>query len=209
MKKSVIIGNKSNVLLTHICKEKLLFFIFITVLFGITFGSLIFNASDLTLKNEILIYFNIYKNGLNSLKLSELLYINIKNGLPYFFILLFSGSSIFGKYLIVPFTFIKASGLGALISFYYDAFKLQGLGFTLLILIPGKIIYIFALLIMTKYCYEFSSSIISSELNTKSSKEYVYIFLLRCIVYLLMILFSFVIDTICAYAFNSLFDFTS
>lgn len=178
-------------------KHLFIFFI-ILLLIGVVVGSIfvtILNSTDKTLVND---YLNNFLNTIENNKID--FWLVLKNNL-FNTLLLISGVwllgiSVIGLPIIVILFFSSAFTLGFTIGSILLTFKAKGLLFTLIYTVPGQIIKLLMLLLLSIYAVSFSIKLIHSIFKKKTidfkviMNRYLLILLITSIVSLVMVLYD-------------------
>ena len=188
-------------------KEKSTVLSFLSIFIGIIIGAVCYNMSSLMLKNEIDGIFLMFNAGISDKSKAEIFTSIIINGFVYFILLFSSGGNLFGREASLFITTVKFSALGALISYFYETYSLVGLGYTLLVFIPGKLLFVLASLFATKTCFDTSGQMRKGLNSLPETKEYTKIYALKMLIVLCMFLISWFIDFLCIIVFTGLFEF--
>ena len=188
-------------------KDKTLAYSFCSVLIGLISGAIIICFSPTTLKAETADLFVSFFTDFTDKNKLEIFSGLALEGLIYFGALFVAGSNIFGKEMTLFITALKASGITAIISVLYSDYTLKGLEYTLLVFLPGKVILFFAMLFMTKFCFEFARDLRKGKGNIKETKSITNVYIAKSLIALLFMLISWLIDFFTIIIFSSLFDF--
>lgn len=202
-------NEKNNRLLISLNKSALLndrglLFSFIAILFGLIFGTVLTVFFENGIKNEILSLFVSFNTEIADKSKMELFSGIILSGLLYFGAMFISGGNIFGKELSLIITAVKASGITAVIAFLYSQYALKGLEYCLLIFLPGKLIFMFGMLFMTKCCFDFSKKL---RCNSNEVIKDTKLFSLKSSISFLIFMLSWTVDFLAIIVFSGLFDF--
>ena len=199
------VTNKIKIIITDFDfkKDKALIYSFISVAVGLISGAVVtgFTTSDLKTETADL-FVSFFTDFTDKNKLEIFSGISLE-GLIYFVALFIAGGNIFGKKLTLVLTALKASGITAIITVLYSDYALKGLEYILLVFMPGKIMLFFAMLFMTKFCYEFSLDLRS----TKDRKKITNVFIIKSLIALFFMLVSWLIDFLAIIIFSGLFEF--
>lgn len=117
----------------------------------------------------------------------------------HFLIIIFSTSYI-GDVIIAVLSFIKFSGITLLICYIYSTFKLTGIEYVLLIIAPGKLLYIFSIIFCIKNSLYIINNIRQKEKTTDTTALAV-----RFVISLLITVASVLTDSILLTTFSGLF----
>lgn len=202
-KNSLLISLSKNALLN----DRGLLFSFLSILTGLIFGSVLTVFPDNGIKDEILSLFVSFNTEITDKSKIEIFSGIILSGLVYFGIMFFLGGNVFGKELSLIVTAIKASGITAVIAFLYSHYALKGLEYCLLVFLPGKIIFIFAMLFITKSCFDFSKKLRHGASESADIKAVTKLYSLKAVFSLLIFMLSWIIDFLTLIIFTGLFDF--
>ena len=180
---------------------------FISIFIGIFTGACVYSFSDSFFKNEIMVAFLSFNTNFNDKTNIEIFSGMLISGLIYFFVMFVLGSNIFGKELSPVVTLFKTTGLGAIIAYLYQQFGAEGFEYALLVFIPGKMLFIFAALLITKLCFETSISL-RSGLSKEDIAVLIKIYSIKSLFCLAVMIASWSVDFICLKAFSGLINFT-
>lgn len=178
-------------------KHLFIFFI-ILLLIGVLVGSIfvtILNSTDKTLVND---YLNNFLNTIENNKID--FWLVLKNNLFNTLFLISGvwllGISVIGLPIIVILFFSSAFTLGFTIGSILLTFKAKGLLFTLIYTVPGQIIKLLMLLLLSIYAVSFSIKLIHSIFKKKTidfkviMNRYLLILLITSVVSLVMVLYD-------------------
>ena len=174
---------------------------------GIIAGTVVFIFSKDTAVDSLCDYFLAFTSDFTNKNKPEIISGLILSNIPYFIMMLILGTSVIGVPGIAVLTFAKSMGIGLLVTYIYDSFALKGIEYCLLVLLPGKILLVFAMILLTQSCYVTSGNIRTS-LYDKETAEPLHKFAVRSLVILLLFLASSVVDYFTLTGFSSLFKFT-
>lgn len=178
------------------------------IAFGIITGAMIYSVSNNTVFNEICDYFLSYATDFTHKNKPEIFSGIIISYVPYIIAMFILGTSIVGAVGTIALSTVKSMGIGLLFTYIYDAFSLKGIEYCLLILLPGKFILIFAMILLTQSCCMNSLAIRKSLSNFENGAVPLQKYLLRSVVILLLFVLSSLADFLMLTSFSSLFDFT-
>lgn len=157
---------------------------------------------------------NLFKNYINSKECGSIAVNFISSLSVNFFFLIFSfilGLCVIGIPFIAMIPFLKGVGIGMLCGYMYLKYTFGGLGYCVLIIYPGLIISLLALLMSCNLSISSSYNLllVSTGNNEKTSKKDAdfKIYCLRNLIVLIITVFSSVIDSIVIKMFSNLFSF--
>lgn len=191
-----------------VIKDKGLLWAFLAVLSGIISGSLLYTLVLCNSSNSIFKFFISFNTDFINKSDLEIFSGIVLSELLYFVVLFILGCSFTGKPLCIAATFIKLLGIGAMITYLYAQYELKGLEYVLLIFFPGKVLLIFAAMLMTKNSFEMSSTVKNGIYEKGSNTAIVKQYYLKSIIYMLIFLLSSAVDYIMLKVFSGLFDFS-
>lgn len=199
------VTNKIKIIITDFDfkKDKALIYSFVSVAVGLISGAVITVFSTSTLMSETTDLFVSYFIDFTDKNKLEIFSGISLEGLIYFGALFIAGSNIFGKELTLILTALKASGITAIITVLYSNYGLKGLEYALLVFLPGKVILFFVMLFLTKFCYEFSAAL---RIN-KDRISTINVFMVKSLIALFFMLFSWLVDFLTVIIFSGLFEF--
>ena len=180
---------------------------FISILSGLVFGSVVAVLPEHGIKSEILSVFLSFNTDFADKTKTEILSGFVLSGLIYFALLFLFGGNVFGKELVLIITSLKASGITAIIAFLYAEYSLKGLEYTLLVFLPGKAVFFFAMLFMTKSAYDFSGRLRRGLRDKDDMKIHTRLFCLKVLISFVVFALSWLIDFACICIFSGLFSF--
>ncbi len=177
------------------------------LILGVVAGTLIYiltknNTSDI-LSEHFISFSSEFINKDKSEIFSGLVFQNI----VFFIVMLVLATCALGTPAVFILSYIKTMGLGMLVTYLYDRFALKGLEYCLLIILPGKLILIFSMLLLTQSCYLMSIDIYTQIKNNNSRVVDFKKFSLRALLILVFILLSGALDFITVTSFSALFNF--
>ena len=164
--------------------------------------------SDLTIINSELD--NRFINYLNAFSEDNLINIFIGIFVPLFMYLVLCcvfGTCALGCFPALITTYIKSLGMALSVFYVIYNFKLKGLEYILITQLPGKIIMIFCMLMLTKFAVKSSVSIKQSLLKKDSTDFEKQTYIKQNTLMLLFVFLSALTDSVMIKAFSSLFSF--
>ena len=189
--------------------DKTAIFSAIIIVIGIIVGVVLYFYSDSKILDSLCDYFFTFTSDFSNKNKPEILSGIIIVNIPYFFIMLFLGTSTIGGAISLLITAFKSIGISFLTTYIYHNFTLKGIEYCLLILFPGKFLLILAMLMLTKNSLETSMKIYRKiHLNQDSEIRFDKYILRSAVIFLIIILSAF-IDFFTMTCFSALFDFTS
>lgn len=184
--------------------------IFLLILFavGIIIGAKVINSENVILQEQI-------KNLLNSFTMKRAGQGVINNFIESLFsvsifnlISVFLAFSLIGYPLIMIIPLLRGMGIGVVCGYLYSVYKFTGLGYSLLMIYPGALFSIFALILICNDCSEYSKNAYSKAIIGRGQfeKDETKIFLTRQVVFLAISAFGALIDSVCARLFVGIFN---
>lgn len=121
----------------------------------------------------------------------------------------FLGFSLIGSPLIYCIVFIKGMGTGALCGFLYFKYGFSGVGYAALTVFPSLVISFFALMMSCKDSAEYSLNAYEKAIRGRGHFENgeTRVYLTRQLIYIIIAVFSSVIDSLFALLFSRFFHF--
>lgn len=175
---------------------------------GIVVGTLIYQLSSKQISSELFDSFVRFSTDFSNKNKPEIFSGLVLQNLSYYLLMIVFSVSALGTPAILFFSFVKSMGLGMLTTHIYDAYALKGIEYSLLVLFPGKIFLIFAMILLTQNCYVMSVDISRSLRNKSEGGVEFRKFALRALLILIVITMSGIIDFVTVISFSSLFDFS-
>lgn len=175
---------------------------------GIIIGSLTISVSDESIIAKLMDYFISFATDFTNKNKPKILSGIMLSNLPYLISMLILGTSVFGTPAVVLLTAGKSVGMGLLTTYIYSAYSLKGIEYCLLVFLPGKIVMIFAMILLTQNCILTSMSIWQSTKTQGSGVVAIDKFMLRSVFIVSLFLLSALIDFLAIISFSQLFDFS-
>ena len=175
------------------CENKALILSFISILSGIFLGSCLYNANMDNFSEYISSFFMSINSHIYNSNFSFFRNI-ILDALKYFGMMFLLGGNFFGKEISFIVTAIKFIGIGVIISFLYQEYGAEGFEYILLVFIPGKILFIFAALFMTKFCSDSSKELRNGLHYTEKVSSFARIYGTKSVITFLIFLVSCLVD---------------
>ena len=181
---------------------------FLIIATGLVFGSLFYTFEGSLLKDELWNFFVSFSSDFSNKNKSEVLSGLLISNLPYICLMTVFGTCAVGTPAVLLLSFLKSAGLGALSSYIYGAYAVKGIEYCLLVFFPGKIIMLFAMLLLTQSCYNLSKDIFSSLKQEGIKKVNIEKYFLRTVLISVIFVISSLIEFLCVTSFSSLFSFS-
>ncbi len=175
---------------------------------GLVFGCLFYTFEGSLLKNELWNFFVSFSSDFSNKNKPEILSGLLISNMPYVCLMTVFGTCAVGTPAVFLLSFLKSAGLGALSSYIYSSYALEGIEYCLLIFFPGKIILLFAMLLLTQSCYTLSRDIFSALKQEGIKKVNMEKYFLRTVLITAIFSFSALIEFLCLTSFSSLFSFS-
>lgn len=175
---------------------------------GIISGTFIYIISRNNIANELFEYFISFSMYFSNKNNIEILSGLIMQNITYYIFMLVFATCVFGTSAVFFISFVKAMGLGMLTTHIYNEFALKGIEYCLLVFFPGKLLLIFAMVLLTQNCYLTSLDINKKVRYNNDRVVELRKFGLRALLILIIILISSLVDFLTVTSFSSLFDFS-
>lgn len=127
----------------------------------------------------------------------------LTGNLFYFILVLFFTFNLLGKPFIYIISGLKISGLSAIVAYLYYSYQIKGIEYTLLVLLPGKLLLIFAIILMINLTSSHIDEFIKRNCENKTD---IGINLIKLLFIFLIIMISTAVDTLTAVTFSELFQ---
>lgn len=180
---------------------------FVSVFVGLLGGVAAFVMMDEGLKAEITKSFSAYIVQLTSSSKCEIFLSFILSGIIYFFVIFYSGGSIFARETVIIITALKFAGLSMLLACLYSTFNIEGFEYAILVLMPGKFLFIFGSLLLTKDAFDFSGKLRKNIFEKAEHTTLLKRYMVRSLTVLLIFSVSWIIDFTAYLLFSPLFEF--
>ncbi len=182
---------------------------FMTAFFAL--GMLIGASS---LNNESILFEKISQiiESYTLLKADQGILMNFCNSLTvsavFVFINLFLGFSMIGYPLLLFLPFLRGLGIGMVCGYLYSAFKLTGLGYSILVIYPGAIVSTFALFMACNDSCEYSKNAYLKAIRGRGQfeKNETKVYLLRQLVFFGILAASSLLDALFSKIFSGFFE---
>lgn len=174
-------------------------FLAVAVVFGVIIFSI--NKNNGNVIGDFSQSFADFLVALQNKSKPQLFVLFFKNIILYVFLVLLFAFSAIGNILIAILSFINFAGIGAYIAFIYTNYGIAGIRYVFAVYIPGKIIFVTALLILIDICTR-----ISADYRAKNRLSYSEIrgTVISLAVVFLMIIISLSVDLLAVDLFLSL-----
>ncbi len=178
--------------------KKLLIFLTILLLIGITVGSIFVSILDSTDKNLISEHLYNFIDNIesNNLDYFSVLKNNLITNISFVIVIWLLGISVIGLPFILIMFFSKCFILGFSIGAILYVFKFNGILFSLFYILPGQVVSILIYLLLTMYAMSFSFKMIYTILKRKTldfkiiMNKYFKIFLFVLLIIIVMNLYD-------------------
>lgn len=177
------------------------------LILGIIFGSITYFLSDKSIFDSLKTYFLEFATEFSGKNKPEIISGLIVSYIPYVIIMLIFGMCACGAMPIFLVSFFKSAGIGMTATYIYDVYALKGLEYSLLVFYPGKIIAVFAMLILTHSCYAMNNEISSSIKGKCDSPVRVDRYIVRTLLISSIFAVASVVEFLTIICFSELFSF--
>lgn len=208
MKVSAVIVNHRKAKKNNISLNLSLILSILPILCGFISGALLYAFMKENLYRGVFDVFISFFTDFSNKSSLEILSGLIISELPYIFIMLIFSFSAIGYPFVLMLTYIKSIAPTLLFAHLYSEYALKGAEYVFLILLPGEIINLFGIILLTQGCFAFSRHIDGVLKNLKG--EYIQElkgFLLKFSVSVAIILFGNLITLFTISLFSGLFSF--
>ena len=182
--------------------------VFLTVALGIICGCIIYTVFDNSLFSSLGDYFISFATDFTNKNKPEIFSGLIISDIPYFVSMLILGTSALGAVPSLLLSFFKSAGIGAVATYLYTAYSLEGVEYCLLVLFPSNAVLLFAVIIFTHSCYVTSIKIQKLVYNKAETKVELQKYLVRSALIYIIFFLATVIRFIMIISFSSLFSFS-
>lgn len=174
---------------------------------GIIVGAVCINSDSIIFEktSNIINSYTLMKAGQG---ISENFLNSLSSNLTFILSAVFLGFSLIGYPFIFWIPFLKGLGIGSACGYLYSAYKLSGLGYSLLTLFPGAVAATFALICACNNSCEYSKNAYLKSVLGKGQfeKGETKIFIIRQFVYTAICIVSSLIDGVFSFAFSRFFE---
>ena len=139
--------------------------------------------------------------------ISEIFFSSLISNFIFILISIFLGFSLVGYPFIWWIPLVKGLGIGILTGYLYSYFSFKGVGYSLIIIYPAMIVSTFALILSCNDSIIYSKNAFMKSIKGRGEfeKDETKIYIIRNIIYLLIVIVSSVADTLLAKIFSNLF----
>ena len=208
MKISAVIRNPSKDIFNTISENKSAVQSALIIASGIVIGTLLYIFDFENLTRDLCEYFINFTMDFSHKSKPEIFSGLLIPDLIYLIAMVTLGTCAFGKHSVVCISLVNSMGLGMLTSYIYDNFALKGIEYCLMVLLPGKFLFVLSMILLTQ----------NSVITSKQIKESAYglgdrvvdfrKYIIRILVIMVIILLSASVDFLALISFSSLFDFS-
>lgn len=190
-------------------KRRTLILSVLSIALGITFGTIMFIFNDKYISNELLKFFIDFETDFSGKSFFEIFFGFLAVNLVYIILLVVFGSSAIGEIPIVLLTFIKSLGIGSLTSYLFGEYGIRGLEYYLLVFLPGKVVLIFAMVLLLQNSLLSSHQIRQTVKGIINDKIDIKLYLLRTALIILIFILASIVDASAIKLFSPLFSFNT
>ena len=175
---------------------------------GIILGAVYVNSESVIIEK-----LSVVVDSYTSLKaeqgIGEIFLNSCFSNLLFVFTNIFFSFSLIGYPVIFFIPLLKGLGIGSVCGYLYATYKLSGLGYTLLTILPGTVVSAFALIMASYNGCEYSKNAYLKAISGKGQfeKGETKIFLLRQLLFIGICVVSSFIDSLLSLAFLRFFEF--
>ncbi len=170
MRRSKVLNfKKFNHFLNFISKNRIIIFLCIVFITGLTFGVF---GSNKTLQNYLKLYIEEFITLRNTSSFLKVAVNSFLESLTFIFILYALGTSVFGMITSPIMVFLKGYFFGCLLSLLYSQFSLKGIAFSAVIILPAAIFLVLAILLSSENSIRFSC-LLARLTITENESQYV------------------------------------
>ena len=187
--------------------DKLAMFSAVIIAVGIVTGAMIYSVAKSEIVNLLCEYFTSFVTDFANKNKPEIISGLILSNIPYFIMMLIFGTNVAGTPGVIALTYAKSMGIGLLYTYIYEAYALKGIEFCLLVLLPGKFVLIFAIILLTQNCMLTSNNLRKNLKCEESRVVPLHKFALRSMIIAVIFILSSVVDYFTLTGFSALFDF--
>lgn len=179
------------------------------ILFGIIAGSLLSLTAGEGITEKLSKVFLSFATDFSDKSNIEIFSGLLISLLPYFIAMIFCGICYVGAPAAFALTFVKCLGLGFLTVYIFQSLGLKGIEYCLLVFFPGKVILIFAMILLTQNCYKTSLEIRGAVRQSREGKVDLLKYALRLLIIFILLTISSLVDFLMILCFSGLFTFSA
>lgn len=181
--------------------------VFVCLTLGIVCGCIVYTVADNNLFSPLGKYFLSFATDFSNKNKPEIFSGLIISDLPYFIAMLVFGLSALGYIPVLLISFFKCAGIGAVATYLYTTYSLEGIEYCILILFPSYAVMVLAIMMLTHSCYVTGMKINKLIRNKDESDIELQKYFLRSgLIYCIFVVAS-VIRFVTIISFSSLFSF--
>lgn len=191
---------------SYFYKNKNIFILFIIMISAVISALMLYESNDgISIYNRIADIFVEYIQFTKNISKPDIFSSLLISAFVSYIAVVLVSTSIIGRPFVYFVVFFKIIGLSAVLFTLYSEFGLNGMEYSLLVMLPGKYLMILSMLILADSSSRICK-ILMIDVQSKSDKIKKYIIIL--IITALIMLISAVIDYFTLIAFAELFDFS-
>lgn len=175
---------------------------------SIIVGAIIYSIVRSDVTDTLCEYFLRFTTDFTNKNKPEIISGLFLSNIPYLILMFIFGTSYIGVPAVFLLSAVKSIGLGMLTTFIYDTYSLKGVEYCLLVLFPGKFIFIFAMILLTQNCCINSMNVKQMIREKKDGVVQSDKYILRYILLLIAFMLSSAVDFLTIKVFSTLFNFT-
>ncbi len=193
--------------LGEINENKTIAISFLTVFISLISGVIYFLFTEENEKKILENHFLQYIDSLvNSDKLDILLSL-LKHNLCFIFIIFILGTSLIGYVLIIVVSYLKCLGITFLNCLVLSLYGLKGFEYICMLQLPGKLIFLFSLLLIMRIGIDSSLKIKKTVFTSDKNSLFMGNYLIQNLTVSTFFILSILVDFICISLFLPIFDF--
>lgn len=172
----MVLKNKAKFKLKFDLLNKKAYFIFLISLFviGLTSGIIFFILLNNSGKEEIINNINTYFTLSDNYNYLSILFESMQSNFFNCILLWLLGISVIGIFIILFLYFIEAFSIGFIISSIFYSFKYKGIIGSILYLLPGKLLYLLIMFILTFFSGLFSFNLVKNIIKKEEQTINIY-----------------------------------
>ncbi len=181
---------------------------FLPIALGLVAGSVIYVLCEEYLTGKLWDYFISFATEFSQKNGPEIFSGLIVSNLPYIILMFLFGTCAVGAPIVPMLSFIKSAGLSLTATYIYATYALEGIEYCLLVFFPGKVLLLFAMLLLTQSSFTTSREVNKAIKGIAETQVRLVTYILRSALICAVFILSSLVDFLMIISFSSLFSFS-
>ncbi|MCM1363616.1 MAG: stage II sporulation protein M [Faecalibacterium sp.] len=190
-------------------KNKILLLSVFDIALGIAVGSMLFISNTKYISGELMEFFINFETDFSGKNFAEIFFGFLAANIIYVALTVIFGASSIGELPIALMTLVKSIGIGSLTAYLFSEYGLHGFEYFLLVFFPGKVVLLFAMVMLIQNATLSSHQIRQVIKGISTDYMDIKLYLIRTACILLIFALSCLVDSVAIKLFSPLFSFNS